>query len=72
MITNVLDPISRRRGSLAILVNSAYTSPMDNHDGILLGEGREDSFYDFNRLCSADKNVTRNVLLKYYDKEIDQ
>jgi IS605 OrfB family transposase len=73
VIATALDNISRRRGSSVVLVNSAYTSQMDNRYGILLGKRRGDSFYCFDGVVlQADENAARNVLARLYDSEIDR
>jgi len=73
VIANALDTISRRRGSLVILVNSAYTSQMDSRHGVLLGKRNGDSFYCFDGVVlQADENAARNVLARLHDMEIDR
>ncbi|KHD11411.1 transposase [Candidatus Thiomargarita nelsonii] len=73
VIANALDTVSRRRGSSVILVNSAYTSQMDNRYGVLLGKRNGDSFYCFDKVVlQADENAARNILARLYDQEIDR
>jgi len=73
VIATALDTISRRRGSSVILVNSAYTSKMDNRYGILMGKRSGDSFHCFDGVVlQADENAARNVLARLYDQEIDR
>ncbi len=73
MIATALDTVSRRRGSLVILVNSAYTSQMDSRYGILKGKRSGDSFHCFDGVVlQADENAARNVQARLHDPEIDR
>jgi IS605 OrfB family transposase len=73
VIATAIETISRRRGSSAILVNSAYTSQMDSRHGVLLGKRSGDSFHCFDGVVlQADENAAQNVLARLYDPEIDR
>lgn len=65
--------VSQRRGSTLILVNAAYTSPMDSRNGTLSGKRCGDSFYcEDGVVLQADHNAAGNVKARLHDSEISQ
>ena len=73
MIAEALETVSQRRGSTLVLVNPAYTSPMDSRNGCLLGKRQGDSFHCFDGVVlQADENAARNVLARLRDPEMDR
>ena len=73
VIAEAIENVSQRRGSTLVLVNAAYTSPMDSRNGCLLGSRKGDQFYCFDGVVlQADENAARNVLARLHDPEIDR
>ena len=63
--------ISGRRGSALVLVNPAYTSPIDSRTGLLQGARCGDRFHGLDGVVlDADANAARNILARLYDAEI--
>jgi IS605 OrfB family transposase len=72
VIAEALDGVSSRRGSTVVLVNPAYTSPIDSRTGCLEGKRQGDRFYCADGVVlQADQNAARNVLARLFDHEID-
>jgi len=73
VIAEALDRVSSRRGSAVVLVNPAYTSPMDSRTGCLDGKRRGDLFYCTDGVVlQADQNAARNVLARLSDPDIER
>ena len=73
VIAEALDTVSQRRGSTLVLVNPAYTSPMDHRHGILLGRRVGDTFHCFDGVVlQADENAAQNVKARQFDSEINR
>ena len=71
IMADTLTSISRRRGSVLVLVNPAYTSQIDSRTGLLQGTRRGDRFYGLDGVVlDADTNAARNILQRLYDTEI--
>ncbi|WQR64377.1 transposase [Helicobacter pylori] len=72
LIADALKNVITCRGSALHLVNPAYTSQCDSFcNNLLLGRRKGNTFYLFNGgTIQADYNAARNILARYFDKEI--
>ncbi|GAA7827574.1 hypothetical protein HpMS151_10540 [Helicobacter pylori] len=72
LIADALKNVIACRGSALHLVNPAYTSQCDSFcNNLLLGRHKGNTFYLFNGgTIQADYNAARNILARYFDKEI--
>jgi len=71
LMQEALENVVKRRGSLLVLVNCAYTSQMDSRYGVLLGHRNGEKFYCFDGVVlHADQNAARNILARKDDSEI--
>ncbi|WP_223823429.1 zinc ribbon domain-containing protein [Helicobacter pylori] len=72
LIALALKQVTECRGSALHLVNPAYTSQCDSFcDSLLLGSRKGNCFYRKNgEVIQADYNAARNILARYFDKEI--
>ncbi|EJB56245.1 IS200/IS605 family element transposase accessory protein TnpB [Helicobacter pylori] len=72
LIEYALKSVAECRGSALHLVNPAYTSQCDSFcNNLLLGCRKGNDFYPYNGgKIQADYNAARNILARYFDKEI--
>ncbi|MDU9719325.1 transposase [Helicobacter pylori] len=72
LIEYALKSVAECRGSALHLVNPAYTSQCDSFcNNLLLGCRKGNDFYPHNGgKIQADYNAARNILARYFDKEI--
>ncbi|WP_163566062.1 transposase [Helicobacter suis] len=73
-IASALEFVSKCRGSTLHLINPAYTSQCDSFcHNLLLGYRQGNCFYRENgEVVQADYNAARNILARYFDKEISR
>lgn len=73
ILAEALDAVCEQRKASHMLVNGAYTSPMDSTTGLLEGKRSGDKFHRENGdVLQADHNAALNVLARRGDNEISR